>query len=67
MVNYKTYKNIGQEVKKGRKIGNCRVTADELNLGMQEQVIQKYADDKGMELILYVERISIGKVEREEL
>jgi len=51
----------------GRVIGYCRVSTEDQNLDMQEQVIQKYADEKGLELILYVEKISSRKAERQEL
>lgn len=51
----------------GRVIGYCRVSTEDQNLDMQEQAIQKYADEKGLELILYVEKISSRKVERQEL
>lgn len=51
----------------GRVIGYCRVSTEEQNLDMQEQAIKKYADEKGMELILYVEKVSSRKVERQEL
>lgn len=34
---------------------------------MQEQAIQKYANEKRLEIILYVEKISSRKVERQEL
>lgn len=50
-----------------RVIGYCRVSTEDQNLDMQEQVIQKYADEKGLELIMYVEKISSRKVERQEL
>lgn len=53
--------------KLGRVIGYCRVSTEDQNLDMQEQVIQKYADEKELELILYVEKISSRKVERQEL
>lgn len=51
----------------GRVIGYCRVSTEEQNLDMQEQAIQKYANEKGLELILYVEKISSRKMERQEL
>lgn len=51
----------------GRVIGYCRVSTEDQNLDMQEQAIQKYAEEKGLELILYVEKISSRKVERQEL
>ena len=51
----------------GRVIGYCRVSTEDQNLDMQEQEIEKYADEKGLELILYVEKISSRKAERQEL
>lgn len=51
----------------GRVIGYCRVSTEEQNLDMQEQAIERYAKDKGLELILYVEKISSRKQERIEL
>lgn len=51
----------------GRVIGYCRVSTEEQNLDMQEQAIQKYADEKGLEFILYVEKISSREEKRVEL
>lgn len=51
----------------GRVIGYCRVSTEDQNLDMQEQAIEKYAKEKGLELIIYVEKISSRKVERQEL
>lgn len=51
----------------GRIIGYCRVSTEDQNLDMQEQAIERYAKDKGLELILYVEKISSRKQERIEL
>ncbi|WP_025116592.1 recombinase family protein [Lysinibacillus fusiformis] len=51
----------------GRIIGYCRVSTEEQNLDMQEQAIERYAKEKGFELILYVEKISSRKIERQEL
>lgn len=51
----------------GRIIGYCRVSTEDQNLDMQEQAIEKYAKEKGLELIMYVEKISSRKVERQEL
>lgn len=51
----------------GRVIGYCRVSTEDQNLDMQEQAIKKYAEEKGLELVLYVEKISSRKVERKEL
>ncbi|KMY28262.1 resolvase [Lysinibacillus xylanilyticus] len=51
----------------GRVIGYCRVSTEEQNLDMQEQAIERYAKEKGLELILYVEKISSRKEKRIEL
>lgn len=51
----------------GRVIGYCRVSTEEQNLDMQEQAIKKYANEKGLELVLYVEKISSRKAYRQEL
>ena len=51
----------------GRVIGYCRVSTEEQNLDMQEEAIQKYAKEKSLELIMYVEKISSRKQERIEL
>lgn len=50
-----------------RIIGYCRVSTEEQNLDMQERAIQNYADQKGSELVLYVEKVSSRKNERTEL
>lgn len=50
-----------------RIIGYCRVSTEEQNLDMQEQSIKKYAKDKGLELVLYIEKVSSRKTERSEL
>jgi len=50
-----------------RIIGYCRVSTEEQNLDMQEQSIKKYAKDKGLELVLYFEKVSSRKSERSEL
>lgn len=50
-----------------RIIGYCRVSTDEQNLDMQEQAIKKYAKDKGLEFVLYIEKVSSRKNERSEL
>lgn len=50
-----------------RIIGYCRVSTEEQNLDMQEQSIKKYAKDKGLELVLYIEKVSSRKSERSEL
>lgn len=51
----------------GRVIGYCRVSTEDQNLDMQEQAIEKYAKEKGLELIMYVEKISSRKEMRGEL
>lgn len=51
----------------GRVIGYCRVSTEDQNLDMQEQAIKRYAKEKGLELILYVEKISSRKEKRIEL
>lgn len=51
----------------GRVIGYCRVSTEDQNLDMQEQAIEHYAKEKGLEFILYVERISSRKEKRVEL
>jgi len=51
----------------GRIIGYCRVSTEEQNLYMQEQAVQKYANEKGLELIMYVEKISSRNEKRVEL
>lgn len=50
-----------------RVIGYCRVSTEEQNLDMQEQAIERYAIAKGLELVLYVEKISSRKEKRIEL
>ncbi|MEK4081566.1 recombinase family protein [Solibacillus sp. FSL K6-1126] len=50
-----------------RIIGYCRVSTEEQNLDMQERAIQNYADQKRLELVLYVEKVSSRKNERTEL
>lgn len=50
-----------------RIIVYCRVSTEDQNLDMQEQAIEHYAKEKGLELILYVEKISSRKEERVEL
>ena len=50
-----------------RIIGYCRVSTEEQNLDMQERAIQKYAVDKGLGLVLYVEKVSSRKNDRTEL
>lgn len=50
-----------------RLIGYARVSTEEQNLDMQQQAIQKYAAEKNLDLIMYVEKISSRKAERIEL
>ncbi|MCC5893812.1 recombinase family protein [Exiguobacterium sp.] len=50
-----------------RVIGYCRVSTGEQNLDMQEHAIEKYADEKGLRLVMYVEKISSRKNNRTEL
>ncbi|QFG01293.1 recombinase family protein (plasmid) [Psychrobacillus glaciei] len=50
-----------------RLIGYARVSTDEQNLDMQQQAIEKYAAEKGLDFIMYVEKISTRKTDRKEL
>lgn len=50
-----------------RIIGYCRVSTQEQNLDMQERAIEKYAEEKGLRLVMYVEKVSSRKNERGEL
>lgn len=50
-----------------RIIGYCRVSTEEQNLDMQERAIQKYAVDKKLEVVLYIEKVSSRKNDRTEL
>ena len=50
-----------------RIIGYCRVSTEEQNLDMQERAIQKYAEEKGLGLVMYVEKVSSRKNDRNEL
>lgn len=50
-----------------RVIGYARVSTDEQNLDMQQHAIEKYAKEQGLELTMYVEKISSRKTERREL
>ena len=50
-----------------RIIGYARVSTDEQNLDLQQQAIGKYAAEKGLELIMYVEKVSTRKTDRIEL
>ncbi|MER2169175.1 MAG: recombinase family protein [Psychrobacillus psychrodurans] len=50
-----------------RIIGYCRVSTEEQNQDMQERAIQKCADDKKLEVVLYIEKVSSRKNDRTEL
>lgn len=50
-----------------RLIGYARVSTEDQNLDMQQQAIQKYAIEKNLDLIMYVEKISSRKADRIEL
>lgn len=50
-----------------RIIGYARVSTDDQNLDMQQLSIEKYAADKNLELVMYVEKISSRNDERTEL
>lgn len=50
-----------------RIIGYARVSTEEQNLDIQQQAIEKYAMEKGLGLVMYVEKISTRRVERTEL
>ncbi|KOS68170.1 hypothetical protein AEA09_06125 [Lysinibacillus contaminans] len=50
-----------------RIIGYYRVSTEEQNLDMQERTIQNYAEQRGVALVLYVEKVSSRKYERVEL
>lgn len=50
-----------------RIIGYCRVSTEEQNLDMQEQSIRKYAEQKGLGCVMYVEKVSSRKARRIEL
>ncbi|MFJ5792223.1 recombinase family protein [Lysinibacillus sp. NPDC093197] len=50
-----------------RIIGYARVSTDDQNLDMQQLAIEKYAVDKNLELVMYVEKISNRNDERTEL
>ena len=44
-----------------RIIGYARVSTDDQNLDMQQIAIEKYAKDKNLELVMYLEKISSRK------
>lgn len=50
-----------------RVIGYGRVSTHEQNLDMQYQAIERYASEKGMDLVFYSEKISSRKDKRIEL
>ena len=50
-----------------RIIGYARVSTEDQNLDVQKMAIEKYAEEQGLELILYAEKISARKTERTEL
>lgn len=50
-----------------RIIGYARVSTEDQNLDMQKMAIEKYPQEQGLELIMYVEKISTRKTERTEL
>lgn len=50
-----------------RIIGYARVSTDDQNLDLQQQAIEKYAMEKALDHIMYVEKVSTRKVERTEL
>lgn len=50
-----------------RVVGYARVSTEEQNLDMQQGAIEKFAAEKGLELIMYVEKISSRNDERTEL
>lgn len=49
-----------------RAIGYARVSTEDQNLDMQQVAIERYANDKNLELIMYYEKVSSRK-ERPEL
>jgi DNA invertase Pin-like site-specific DNA recombinase len=50
-----------------RIIGYVRVSTEEQNLDMQIRSIEKYAEEKDLDLIMYVEKVSTRKTDRIEL
>lgn len=50
-----------------RVVGYARVSTEEQNLDMQQEAIEKFAAEKELELIMYVEKISSRNDERAEL
>jgi DNA invertase Pin-like site-specific DNA recombinase len=50
-----------------RIIGYCRVSKGEQNLDIQERSIKLYTEQRELDLVLYVEKVSIRKNERLEL
>ena len=41
-----------------RIIGYARVSTEDQNLDMQQVAIERYANDKNLELIMYYEKVS---------
>ena len=50
-----------------RIIGYARVSTEDQNLHMQQLAIEKYAEEQGLDLIMYVEKVSTRKTDRTEL
>lgn len=50
-----------------RIIGYARVSTDDQNLDLQQQAIEKYAAEKALDYIMYVEKVSTRRVDRTEL
>lgn len=50
-----------------RIIGYARVSTEDQNLDLQKFAIEKYAKEQGMDLLLYVEKVSTRKTDRTEL
>lgn len=50
-----------------RIIGYARVSTKEQSLDIQQQAIEKYAMEKGLDLVMYIEKVSTRRVERTEL
>lgn len=50
-----------------RIIGYARVSTDDQKLDLQQQAIEKYATEKALDHIMYVEKVSTRRVDRTEL
>lgn len=50
-----------------RIIGYARVSTNEQDLDLQQQAIEKYAIEKALDHIMYVEKVSTRRVDRTEL